>query len=93
MPPIGFYNAYGINIYFCDKCKDEIEYALRDTVYLPFQMKTCNSYTNYNKQQRSFCATSDMLVNIGHLQIGREEHWKFSNDSRRAFLKFLRTGG
>lgn len=88
MPPLGFYDAQGHNVHFCEKCKDKIEYALRDTVYLPFQIGTCNNF-NDHEQRWKFFAHRNVFINKGN-GGQRIEQWKFCNDSRRQFLKFLK---
>lgn len=77
------------SVYYCENCKEAIIKALQNTLYLPFAIGGCNSYLKSEHIHR-FKATDDMFVN-STFKGNRPKCWKFSNDSRRAFLRQLRT--
>lgn len=64
---------------YCEECIDHIKAALKDTLYLNFKQGSCNSL--YHKLSYSFRTVGGMYIST------TEATWKFTNDSRRQFLK------
>jgi len=64
---------------YCEECIDHIKAALKDTLYLNFKQGSCNSL--YHKLSYSFRTVGGMYIST------TEATWKFTNDSRRQFLR------